>query len=58
MLKTKKTTEAKEICESGICKSKLKTLLMQKMPGTFDREPAASFNGNLDKLVEEIINLQ
>lgn len=43
--------ETKEVCD---CTQELKTLLMQKASGIFDREPAPSFNGNLDKLVEDI----
>jgi len=43
--------------ESESLHVKLTVLLKAKTPGIFDREPAPAFNGNLNKLVESIINL-
>lgn len=47
----KKVKEVEKVCD---CTQELKTLLIQKTPGIFDREPAPAFNANLDKLVEDI----
>jgi hypothetical protein len=38
-------------------KEELTNLLKSKVGSIFEREPSAGFNGNLEKLVDEIINL-
>lgn len=50
----KKETSQEKVCT---CKGELKKVLMEKLPGVFDREPAPAYNGNLDKLIDEIIEI-
>lgn len=62
ILKTKKTTfveeePVEEVLAEVSLKEELKEILKKKAPGIFDREPSAAYNGNLDKLVDEINSL-
>jgi hypothetical protein len=59
MAKPKKIEVVKVGEEDGVSiytdrKTALRGLLVKKTPAIFDREPAAAFNANLDRLVEEI----
>lgn len=49
-----KKVETKEVVDKGAV---LKDLLKKKLPAVFEREPAPAYNSNLDKLVEEILEL-
>lgn len=59
MAKPKKINEEEVVEEKNVCdcKNELTVLLKVRLPGVFDREPSPNYNANLDKLVDEIINL-
>jgi hypothetical protein len=38
-------------------KEVVKDLLKKKLPAVFEREPAPAYNSNLDKLVDELVEL-